>query len=212
MVVTDPSVNLTRATNPPPREHTHTHRHTYTHTEAQFCLQFRSLPRPHMRNPWTKSPLRPSISHALRFYQQPNQATKPLLSPQTRELRNQYFLHQSPNVCKIANAKTNCLSGAVHREMEGYIKTVIKLPYSDMQSQDPRTALRSHSVPRNQIFAAAADSQHFSSGEWRFGSCSRLSPESPQVSAACECKQKVKKERDAGQSGCHLLPQAPRHS
>ena len=129
--------------------------HTHTHTEAQFCLHIRRLHSLLMEHPWPESPLRlPSLT----FCDSISNPTS--LFCHFRPMNSGtsiFFLHQFPNVYKIANTKTNFLSGMVQTEMRVISSIVIKFPYSDARSQGPQGVLRSHLAPNNQICNAATD-------------------------------------------------------
>lgn len=103
-----------------------------------------------------------------------------------------FFLHQFPNVYKIANTKTNFLSGMVQTEMRVISSTVIKFPYSDARSQDPQGVLRSHSAPNNQICDAATDSLR-----WREARILRQGQ--PRVTACLGCPQVQAESKEKGE-------------
>lgn len=122
-VIMDPPIHLMRAMNPLPRI-THRHMHTRVCKDIIYLqtrrLQTRSS-HPHVMIPDLIQPKGPSTL-ALRFYQQLNQASMPSLSPHPLQLMNRCVSHWSPNICKIANTKTNFLSGVPQTEIESYIK------------------------------------------------------------------------------------------
>ena len=99
-----------------------------------------------------------------------------------------FFLHQFPNVYKIANTKTNFLYGMVQTEMRVISSMVIKFPYSDARSQGPQGVLRSHSAPNNQICNAATNSLR-----WREARI--LCQGQPWVTACLGCPQAESKEK-----------------
>ena len=158
--------------------HAHARRHNFVSTLEDFTA-----------STWST----PGLNHLSGFHLSHSvilSATQPASSvtsgPWTQELV--FFLHQFPNVYKIANTKTNFLSGMVQTEMRVISSMVIKFPYSDARSQGPQGVLRSHSAPNNQICNAATDSL-------RWWEARILCQGQPWVTACLGCPQAESKEK-----------------